>query len=162
MWAVSELFRAAEIQPLTTVARKDLASEALFVPGRSGTPVLDINTVWVCVIGQFALLLEERHATGEVWMDRLGSPSEEVRRQQAWEQLRDGPWPFDPRSQAMLRRIAPSLAFYDSRTEPLVQIADVLSGVIWAASEGDDDFLRASLAQYFPIGPSTYTFLHAE
>jgi hypothetical protein len=161
-WAVSELFSAAGILPVNVVLRKDRASEAAFNTTADGRQVLDSNTLWVGVLGQFALFLKEHSATGEVWFDQLGSRAEEARKQADWENLRDGEWPVNPENQALLKRIASTLSFFDSQAEPLVQIADFVSGVIWAASEGDEQFLLEALDEYFPRGPDTYTLLKLE
>jgi len=161
-WALSELFSATNVLPVTTVVRKDRASDLAFIITEDGRKVLDIETLWVGVLAQFALLLKEHNARGEIWFDQLGSREEEARKQASWEQLRDGPWPVKPENQALMRRIAPTLRFPDSRTEPLVQIADFVSGVIWAASEGDEEFLLSFLNEYFPKGPRTYALVHVE
>jgi hypothetical protein len=107
--------------------------------------------------------LEQYNATGEIWFDKLGSPTEEARRQIEWERLRNGDWKVEPKNnQERLHRIAPALRFLDSKTEPLVQIADFVSGVIWAASEGEDEFLLKTFDKYFPGGRPTYGLLHAQ
>jgi hypothetical protein len=59
-----------------------------------------------------------------------------------------------------LKRIAEPIAFLDSAHEPMVQIADFVSGVIWAAAEGDEAFLLLYLRDYFPWGKRTYTFMY--
>lgn len=161
-WALSELFGAADILPVTMVVRKDKASNDLFVTSKAGRKVLDINTLWVGPLGQFAFFLEKHNARGEIWFDQLGSRNEEARRQADWEELRDGVWAVKPEKQAIVRRIAPTLRFFDSRAEPLVQIADFVSGVIWAASEGDEGFLLRLLREFFPEGRRTYKLLHVE
>jgi hypothetical protein len=114
------------------------------------------------VIGQFALFLKEHDSRGTIWFDQFGSREEEARRQADWVRLRDGDWSLNPENQVVLQRIAPALKFFDSQTEPLVQIADFVSGVIWAASEGDDEFLLSTLTTYFPKGPHTCTLVHYE
>ena len=162
VWAISELFGATDLLPVTTYIRKDEASDDAFDIKEDGRKVLDINTLWVGVLAQFSLFLEGRNATGEIWFDQLGSRKEEERKQHEWEQLRDGEWPVHPENQLKLRRIDPVLKFLDSQTEPLVQIADFISGVIWAASEGDEEFLLRAFDKYFPTGPRTFGLLRIQ
>jgi hypothetical protein len=158
-WAVSELFYAADMLPVTTLVRKDRASPDAFVTTRTGGRVLDIDILWVPILGQFAIFLRENGGMGELWFDQLGSRKEEARRQESWRRLRDDPWPLDRDRQALLRAIGPSIRFFDSRKEPVVQLADFVSGVIWAAAEGDESFLRSSLQEYFPMGRHSYSLL---
>jgi hypothetical protein len=159
VWAISELFSATELLPINTCVRKDRASDDSFLT-RNGRKVLDINILWVSVLAQFAIFLQQCNARGEVWFDQLGSRQEESRKQANWDQLRNDPWPGAAEHQAIARRIAPTLRFFDSRTEPLVQIADFISGVIWAASEGDEEFLLNSLKEYFPMGPRSFSLIN--
>ncbi len=161
-WALSELFGATDILPVTVVVRKDRATDDAFVTADDGRKVLDTDIYWVGPLGQFALFLEEHNAAGEVWFDQLGSRQEEARKQATWERLRNGVWAVKTEYQAMLRRIATTLRFFDSGIEPVVQIADFVSGVIWAASEGDEHFLRSLIEEYFPRGPRTYSLVHVE
>jgi len=60
-WALSELFSATHIFPVTIVVHKRRASDDVFVTTEDGRKVLDINTYWVGVLGQFALFLEEHN-----------------------------------------------------------------------------------------------------
>jgi hypothetical protein len=148
--------------PVNVVVRKDKASDAAFKLTEDGRRVLDANVLWVGVLGQFAIFLKEHNATGEVWFDQLGSREEEARKQADWGYLRDGEWAVNRKNQDLLKRIEPALKFFDSRVEPLVQIADFVSGVIWAASEEDEEFLISALDKYFPRGPRTYTLFRVE
>jgi hypothetical protein len=162
-WAIGRLFEVPGIVSINTYIRKDEASDAVFKKDdempEKGYRVLDIDTLFVGVIGQLALFLMEHRARGEIWFDKLGSQAEEQRRQDSWQQLRDGEWKVHPENQKVLKRISPDIKFFDSQTTPLVQVADFISGVIWAASEGDEVFLLQALSKYFPTGPSTYTLL---
>jgi len=160
IWAISELFKQSKLLPVNIVVRKDKASESAFITTEDGRQVLDTNTLWVGVIGQFALFLKQSQAKGEMWFDQLGSRQEETRKQADWLRLRDVEWSVNPENQVLLKRIAPTMQFYDSHEEPLVQVADFVSGVIWAASEDDDEFLLNALNDYFPTGPSVYTLIH--
>jgi len=162
-WAVGKIFEGPDIVPINTYIQKDTASDAVFKRADEMSEkeyrVLDIDTIFVGPIGQLALFLTQHRARGEIWFDRLGSEAEEQRRQDSWRQLRNGEWKVKPENQKVLKRISPEIEFRDSRTTPLVQVADFLSGVIWAASEGDEIFLLDALSKYFPTGPETYTLL---
>ena len=161
-WAIHKLFEVPGIVPINTYVRKDEASDAAFkkageIPQEY--KVLDIDTLFVSVIGQFALFLIEHRATGEIWFDKLGSQAEEQRKQRTWQELRNGEWKVNPENQKVIKRMSPQIKFLDSQTNSLVQVADFISGVIWAASEGDEGFLLQALSKYFPTGPRTYTLL---
>jgi hypothetical protein len=159
-WALSELFGSSKIVPVTTVVRKDKADNAMFMDEREdGIQILDINTLWVGVIGQYAIFLKQHDSLGEIWFDQLGSRKEEAQKQAAWEKLRNKKWPIESSHQETLLRISSELKFFDSKVEPLVQIADFVSGVLWAAAEGDEGFLLNVFKQYFPWGRNTYTFM---
>lgn len=159
-WALSILFDSSKILPVTTVVRKDKASNDIFmIEKESGRKILDVNTLWVGVIGQYALFLKQRNAFGEIWFDQLGSRKEEARKQAAWERLRNEKWPIESSHQETLHRISPQLKFFDSQKESPVQVADFVSGVLWAAAEGDEGFLLNVFKEYFPWGRNTYTFM---
>jgi hypothetical protein len=162
-WAIGKLFEVPGVVSVNTYIRKDEAADAVFKKAdempEKGYRVLDIDTLVVGVIGQFVLFLMERRAKGEIWFDKLGSQTEEQRRQDSWQQLRDGEWKVKPENQKLLKRISPKIKFLDSEKNSLVQVADFISGVIWAASEGDEVFLLQALSKYFPSGPRTYTLL---
>jgi hypothetical protein len=162
-WAIGKLFEVPGVVPITTYVRKDEASDATFkkADGTSTSEyrLLDIGTLYVGPIGQFALFLMHHPGKGEIWFDKLGSEAEEQRRQDSWRELRDGEWKVNPENQKLLKRISPQIKFLDSSTNSLIQVADFVSGVIWAASEGDEVFLLQALSKYFPTGPETYTLL---
>lgn len=158
-WALSELFSSSEIIPVNTIVHKDKASNYVFeIMG--GRKVVDTKTLWNGPLIQFALFLKEHRTKGEIWHDQLGSRREEVHRQAAWEQLQNDPWPVNPENQSILWRIAPRIRFFDSKREPLVQVADFISGVIYAASIGDEEFVISSWDEFFPEGSQTYKLLH--
>lgn len=163
-WAIDQIFEIPGIVPASMYVRKDKASEYLFKKNDLATnkryKILDIDIIHTGVFGQFALFLKNNQATGEIWFDKLGSAAEEKRRQESWAQLLCIEWKVNPENQQVLKRISPQLKFLDSSTNPLVQVADFISGVIWAASEGDDKFLYNALEKYFPHGPNTFTLLH--
>jgi hypothetical protein len=160
-WAVSELVTGSDLVPTATVVRKERASDNAFVTAETGKRLLDTETFWVGVLGQIALFLEVKRAVGRVWFDQLGRRPEESGKRASWQQLRDGEWTIEPRHQRMLQRVGKELRLMDSAKEPLVQVADFVSGVIRAAAEGDDEFLLGSLHSYFPTGLRTFTLLHS-
>jgi hypothetical protein len=157
-WALTQLF-ATNIYPVTIIIRKDKASSSVFKVSSKGKQFLDVDTFWVSVLGQFALFLEQRQATGQVWFDQLGSQADEARKQASWSELRDIPWTLATANQSKLQRIAPTLHFLDSKTELLIQIADFISGVFWAASEGDEQFLVRNIDKYFSSELRTFMLI---
>ena len=76
-----------------------------------------------------------------------------------WLQVRDGEWKVRPENQLLIKRISSKLKFLDSKNNSLIQVADFMSGVIWAASEGDERFLIEAFSKYLPAGPRTSTLL---
>lgn len=157
-WALTQLF-STDVYPVIIIIRKDKASSSVFKVSPKGKQFLDIDTIWTSVLGQFALFLEQRQATGQIWFDQLGSRVDEARKQTSWSELRDIPWALVTDNQARLQRIAPTLYFFDSKAEPLIQIADFISGVFWAASEGDQQFLLQNIDKYFPSGLQTFMLI---
>jgi hypothetical protein len=159
-WAIDKLFVIPGIWPVTSYVRKDEASNSIFKSSDDAPEkphkVLDIDTLWITVYGQFALFLHQHRAGGEIWFDRLGSLAEEQRRQDHWHHLRNDPWQINPENQKLAQRISPHFKFLDSKANELVQMADFISGVIWAASEDDVGFLLRAFEKYFPTGPYTY------
>lgn len=162
-WAIAKLFQVPGIVPINTYIRKDEASDAAFkkADGMSASEyrLLHTDVLLVGPIGQFALFLMEHRGKGEIWFDKLGSEAEQQRRQDDWQEFRDAQWKVNPKNRKVLQRISPRIKFLDSRTNSLVQVADFVSGVIWAASEGDETFLLRALSKYFPAGPGTYSLL---
>ncbi len=162
-WAIDKLFKVSGIMPVNMYVRKDEASNSVFEEFGDTTKrpykVLDIDTLFVSIIAQFVLFLMERQATGEIWFDNLGSRAEEERKQESWRRLRD-----DERTvhQSLVQRVSPEISFLNSKENELVQVADFISGVVWAAAEGDEQFLLRALGKYFPRGPRTYTLLRVE
>jgi hypothetical protein len=161
-WALNELFENTNALPLTTYVRKDKSSDTVFREGQHSRKILNIDTIWVGILGQFALFLKEKNSTGEIWFDNLGSEKEQARKQEEWIRLRDGDWPVNPENQLLLKPIALNFRFFDSKTEPIIQIADFLSGIVWAASEDDQEFLMKNLDKFIPQGKRTYRLLKIE
>lgn len=159
-WSLSKLFDDANIFPITSIVQKDKTSDDSFTEKPDGRRVLNTSLIWPCTIAQFALYIKERNVErGQVWFDQLGSRVEEERLQNSWIQLLTGPWPVEPQNQKLLRKIDQELKFLDSESEPIIQVADFVSGVIWAASEGDESFLLNFLRSYAPGMRQTYGIL---
>jgi hypothetical protein len=159
-WALGRLLRVSSVEPFATYVRKDRASATVFRITPDGRQVLQTDIFWVGVLGQFATFLQQRRAKGEVWFDQLGSRKEEARWQASWDHMRDGEWPLPEEHRAALRRISPELLFLDSRVEPLVQVADFISGIVRAASEGDEEFILRYLHRYAESGGRTFRILN--
>jgi hypothetical protein len=159
-WALEKLFQAVSVIPIVMYVRKDIASEHAFEITEDGRQVLNIDVIWVGILGQFATFLKQHNAHGEIWFDQLGSRKEETRKQASWKYLRDAEWPIQSEHRATLQRIAPTLQFFDSKVEPVVQIADFISGVAWAASEGDEEFLLEFLDKFGRAGGRTFRILN--
>lgn len=149
------VFESAPLIPVMAVTRKDRATDLFVVQSTSGKDKIDDDLVWFGTVAQFALFLDTRQATGELWFDRLGSEKHEKRRQEAWsEQLRmvrarELP-PESLDNLARLLRIEEDIAFLDSKASEAVQIADFLCGVIWQAAEGDEAYLARLIDRYGP------------
>lgn len=159
-WALSKLFDDANMFPITSIVQKDKTSDDSFTEKHDGRRVLNTSLIWPCTIAQFALYIKERGVErGQVWFDQLGSRVEEERLQNSWTQLLTEPWPVEPKNQKLLRKIDQKLKFLDSEFEPIIQVADFVSGVIWAASEGDESFLLNFLRSYAPGMRQTYGIL---
>jgi len=161
-WALKKIFTSTDLIPIALYVRKDRAAEATFEIKEAGRRILDIDIIWVGILGQFAVFLASERAIGEVWFDRLGSRKEEERKQASWQNLRDGERPFNPQNQAMLKNIKPELLFFDSQKEPIIQIADFVSGIVWAASEGDEEFLLQEIKRYTDNGKRTFRLLNIQ
>lgn len=155
-WALSTLFTMKDVLPLTSYVRKDVVSDDAFKITKSGKKILNIDVLWVTITGQFALFLKEHNGIGEIWFDQLGSRSEEARKVESWKNLLEATQALNPRYQEWVQRISPNLKFFDSRVEPLVQVADFVSGVIWAASEEDEEFLLRTIRKYSDYNDRTY------
>jgi hypothetical protein len=162
-WALQQLLGLSFVLPVNTRIRKDRASESAFkslgADSAASYRVLDTEVLWIPVLAQYALFLSKIGSVGEIWFDRMGSRAEERRRQQSWIELREGDWKVNPENQTLFKSISPEIRFFDSRRNALVQVADFISGVIWAASEGDDDFLLGVIEKYFPTGVPSFTLV---
>ncbi len=158
-WALQELFSAAHIFPITALTIKNEASSALFKTLADGRQIIDSGLLWESVVSQFALYLEEHKGHGEIWVDHLGSPKEENRRQIALQHIQNMPWQIKPENQRLYQVINPVLKFFNSSDQPAIQLADFVSGVIWAAAEGDEHFFHLLMDKYVPGGRRTYGIL---
>jgi hypothetical protein len=152
-WALESLLSSAEVFPVNMYVKKDQVSSVAVTRAASGQAVVDDKRFWIGPLAQFALFLGQHNASGEVWFDRLGSKREEKRRQSAWEKH------LDLHDDSRLHRIDRTLRFCDSRTEELIQAADLVSGVIWAASEGDMTFLDKLVERYVPRHERKYLLM---
>jgi hypothetical protein len=90
----------------------------------------------------------------------LSDRKKERKLQESWENLRNTPWKVYRERQAMLQRIDITIKFIDSKKEPLIQIADFISGVIYGVYKGDQTFFKENLERFFPEGNRTYRLLH--
>jgi hypothetical protein len=152
LWAISQLFEAANIVPVTVLIRKDNASLALFRSSKKGKQVLKTDIFWMGLIAQFSLFLKQHDGQGEIWLDKSGSPAEDERKQQSWLESRSSPTLKD-----RYTMIEPQIKFFDSQDNTMIQIADFVSGALWAASENDDVYLMLHLEGFFPLGTNSYT-----
>lgn len=150
----NELFSALDIicaldtfTPVTVISRKNQIEKEeydfYFEKSKKENLLLQDELLKVGVYGLFALYLSKVKGKGELWMDKLGSKKEQERLQTSWKNLRNNPIQKKkfPEYFKMTQRISGTIKFFDSSEEPAIQIADFLSGVIWAAAEGDQSFL---------------------
>ncbi len=147
-WALEILFKEKLIiTPISTRVPKDRASEVCYKTTKKGNQVLDYEVISVGVFSQFALFLKITKGIGEMWFDQLGSKKEQSRKQKSWDTLRKN---IPTQYKEEIFRIKPEIKFFDSKNEPIIQVADFVSGVIWAASEGDEEYLMRFFHDYFP------------
>lgn len=148
-WALETVFEKKHIiTPISTRVPKDRASDICYKVSPKGKQVLDYEVLSVPVYGQFCRFLKIVNGFGEMWFDQLGSIQEQERKQTDWLNLRDNNSNLEYRR--MMRKIKPQIKFFDSKEEPVIQIADFVSGVIWAASEGEEAHLLKYFQAYFP------------
>ena len=159
LWALREIFGKSKAFPITTIVRKGKIGSSLLSKTPKGKEIIDIKLVFAALLGQFALYLKQNNiSNGEVWFDNLGSDVEQVRFQDSmttfFESLDNSAIPR-PRIE-LTKRISPNITFLDSSTSGVIQIADFVSGTIWAAAEGDTWFLSKLLQAYAPGRRRTY------
>jgi len=148
LWALDQIFTTGiKLIPVNTRTVKNNLCKEGFRTTTKGNQVIDYEILSVAVYAQFALFLKINPGIGEMWFDQLGSETEQDRKQKAWIELRDNN--PDKNIRRMMKRISPTIKFFDSKKEPIIQIADFVSGVIWAASEGDEKYLLHKLGSYF-------------
>lgn len=148
IWALDQIFTTEiKIVPVNMRAVKSELSEECFRTTLKGNQAIDYEILSVAIYGQFALFLNIFPGIGEMWFDQLGSDTEQDRKQKAWIELRNNN--SNKNNKRMLKRILPTIKFLDSSIEPIIQIADFISGVIWAASEGDEKYLIHKFESYF-------------
>lgn len=159
IWALREIFSNSTAFPITTIVRKEKLGTRLLSKTPKGKNVIDIGLVFAAVLGQFALYLGQNNVSkGEVWFDNLGSFVEQVRFQDSitafYESLDSAAIPI--KNIDLSKRINPRIRFLNSADSEIIQLADFVSGVIWAAAEGDVWFLSKLLEEYAPGGKRTY------
>ena len=162
LWALNELFEQAQIFPITTVIQKGNIKSDFFLDKNQR---LDVYQIFAATIGQFSLYLRERNcALGEIWFDQLGSKKEEDRWQNNFTDFRNSlqKSPLPEENRKLVMRIDPKIKFIDSSSEPFIQVADFVSGAIWATSEGDHWFFLQLLEKYAPGKRRTYGILLLE
>lgn len=151
--ALDILFGQASIRPAMLIVRKDRATKDLIAKSRKGKDKIDDDLIWLAPLAQFGLFLHLHQARGKLWCDSLGSKRQEQRRRAMWsEQLRmvrDREMPDTALANLQkLLAIDERVEFFDSCDNEAVQIADYVCGVIWAAGEGDESYLRRFIDQY--------------
>ena len=147
-WALDQIFSTGiNIVPVNMRAVKNELCEECFRTTLKGNQVIDYEILSVAIYGQFAMFLNIFPGIGEMWFDQLGSDTEQDRKQKAWIELRNNN--SNKNNKRILKRILPTIKFLDSSKEPIIQIADFISGVIWAASEGDEKYLIQKFESYF-------------
>jgi len=146
-WAISTLFSSKRLlTPLAVRVPKNRASDLCYKLSSKNNEILDIEVLLIPLYSQFYLFLKLVSGFGEIWFDKLGSEKEESRRQRDWEQLRNN---YGDK-QKLLSIINKKLLFLDSKSEPTIQVADFITGAIYAASEGNEQFIELHLNSIFP------------
>lgn len=149
IWSLDNLFINSLITaPISMRVRKDKISDVCYRTTTKGNQVLDYEILSVSIYSQFALFLKMKNSVGEMWFDQLGSEKEQERKQKVWIGLRNNN--INKEYQRMTQKIKEEIKFFDSKKEQIIQIADFVSGVIWAASEGDEKYLLHKMENYFP------------
>ncbi len=163
LWALVELFEKAEIFPITTIVQKDRVPESVLTTSKKGNSIISVFQMMGGTIGQFSRYIKEHKGKeGEIWFDKLGSLQEEERLQNQIFELFDNLALPSKENQKIVKRINPKLKFLDSEQEPIMQIADFVSGTIWASAEGDNWFFNKLLENYAPGKKRTYGILLLE
>lgn len=162
--ALETLFDRANIFPITCIVRKDPTQpESMSEQTRKGVLVLDLKMPLSVLLLQFAWYVGENHGVvGEIWCDQLGSRKEEAHLQGEFTAAITDFTAPRPDDQQLIERVNPTIRFLNSKDEPLIQVADFVSGVIWAAAEGDEQYLAARLHDYAPGGKRTYGIVFIE
>ncbi len=163
MWALEELFGKVNVFPITTIMRKDKVDEGLLELTRKGKKVIAVRLVLSVLLGQFALYLREHDGKdGEIWCDQLGSQQEQDRLQEAFASTFNNLDYLLPLLRPYVEAISPQLSFFDSVQKPIIQVADFVSGVIWASAEGDNWFFSKLLEKYAPGRKRSYGIVFLE
>lgn len=150
--ALKDLFNKSPLLPLIAIARKDRATDALIVKSRKGKDKIDYDKMWFGPIGMFGTFLHLKKAKGKMYFDHL-SPNQEKERQESWsnqlQKIREREIPEELyQNLQKLLCIDERITFLDSQKYEIIQIAEFISGVIWNASEGDEEFLANFEKEY--------------
>lgn len=102
------------------------------------------------VLTSFIRYIYQTNGTGEIWMDQLGSRSEEEKVQEHWENIREnqGTKNKHPELYEAQLKIEPKIKFFDSSQSEIIQLADFVMGPISAAGDGDEFFFQ-KLHEYY-------------
>lgn len=158
LWALHKLFNEAYLFPITTIVRKDKAS-SLYKNDKTpkGNNAIDIGNLLAVLLGQFALYLKEFSGqTGEIWFDHLGTRKEEKKLRTEFMNTFGDLSKLPKQNRVHVEKIDLNVKFFDSKIEPFVQLADFVSGVMWAASEGEEWFFLHSMEKYLRGKSRTY------
>lgn len=102
------------------------------------------------VLTTFTRYIYQSNGSGEIWMDQLGSRSEEEKVQEYWKNTRENQGTRDrhPKLSEAQLRIEPKIKFFNSKQSEIIQLADFLMGPISAAGDGDEFFFQR-LYEYY-------------
>lgn len=144
---VTAIFAERLLRPaLVVMHSKWVKSSELLLRSKTGN--LKVNDA-VCtqpLYTQFAKYLDEHHATGQIVYDKLGGHHLEENRQQHWTHFKETS--VQEVRHADLKLIDTQIYFADSDTNPLVQIADCVCGIVSTLGRYNELFLATILQNY--------------
>ena len=149
-YALRHLFDVGAMFPISTLIQKERVDTDFYSRvTKKGRKVVNTMLITAGILGQFALYLQEHHSEGgSIISDKLGSQREESRLQNDIARILEEAKGIRSNSNRLLDKINPSVSFCDSKEEPLVEIADFVSGPIWSAAQGDDYFFLNHLSHF--------------
>lgn len=158
IWALKQLFQSTEISPLTTVVQKSkLTSDSLIKTKPNGKKEISLFQISGSLLTQFSLYLKEHQGgNGQIWCDQLGSSKEQKQLQVEFTSFFDNLASQNNPIYNYVLKIEPQIRFFDSKNEPMIQIADFVSGVIWSSAENDHEFFKQLIEMYAPGRKRTY------